>query len=174
MSGMVALQFALEFPQLLRSLVVVDTVADLQVPPDFNSLADRLDEIAFKQGLAASLDEEIKLRPALNRHFKRDPRDWEIHRRMVLETSVNAYVHARRSFADWPGIKSRLGDIRVSTLVIAGDRDEPAIRQSARFMAGTIPGAQLEIIRGAAHYPFFEQKDRFNEVLLPFLARTIG
>jgi 3-oxoadipate enol-lactonase len=174
MSGMVALQLVLDDPGLLASLVLVDTVADLQVPPDFNLIADRLDQIAFSQGLDVSLDEEIKLRPALSRHFKRDPRDWEVHRRMVLETSINAYVHARRSFAGWPGLKVRLGEIRLPTLIIAGDRDDPAIRKSSRQMADDIPGARLEVIRGAAHYPFFEQKDRFNEVLLRFLAQTLG
>jgi 3-oxoadipate enol-lactonase len=174
MSGMIALQFVLDWPELLKSLVLVDTVADLNVPPDFNELADRLDEIAFSRGLAAQLEEELKLRPTLSHHFQRDPRDWEIHRRMVLETSVNAYVHARRGFAHWPGIRERLREIRLPALVMAGDRDEPAIRKSARYMADTIPGAQLQIIQGAAHYPFFEQKALFNASLLPFLGRTLG
>jgi len=59
--------------------------------------------------------------------------------------------------------------IRVPTLVIVGDKDEPFLAP-CRYMAGKIPGARLEVIAGAGHSANLDQPEAFNRVLGDFLA----
>jgi pimeloyl-ACP methyl ester carboxylesterase len=58
--------------------------------------------------------------------------------------------------------------IRVPTLIVLGDQDEAYIAP-CEYMAKKIPGARLEIIRGAGHLSNVDQPDAFNRVVLDFL-----
>jgi pimeloyl-ACP methyl ester carboxylesterase len=61
-----------------------------------------------------------------------------------------------------------LPSIRVPTLIIVGDQDQPFIAP-CEYMAKKIPGARLEVIRGAGHSSNLDQPEVFNRVLLDFL-----
>ena len=59
--------------------------------------------------------------------------------------------------------------IRVPTLIIVGDADQPFLAPS-EYMAKKIPGARLEVIPGAGHSANLDQPEIFNRVLRDFLA----
>jgi pimeloyl-ACP methyl ester carboxylesterase len=61
--------------------------------------------------------------------------------------------------------------IRVPTLVIAGDEDRVLPPALTRDMTRRIPGAELVMMEGIGHFPNLEQPERFNEIVLPFLLR---
>jgi pimeloyl-ACP methyl ester carboxylesterase len=61
-----------------------------------------------------------------------------------------------------------LPSIRVPTLIVLGDKDEPFIAP-CEYMAKKIPGARLEIVRGAGHVSNVDQPEAFNRVVLDFL-----
>jgi pimeloyl-ACP methyl ester carboxylesterase len=62
-----------------------------------------------------------------------------------------------------------LAGIRVPTLVIVGDQDQPFVAPS-EYMAKKIPGARLAVIPGAGHSSNLDQPEAFNRVLREFLA----
>jgi 3-oxoadipate enol-lactonase len=62
-------------------------------------------------------------------------------------------------------------NIRVPTLIIAGEEDHVYPPELARAMAKRIPGAELATMKGAGHLANLEQPDDFNRLLLEFLAR---
>jgi 2-hydroxy-6-oxonona-2,4-dienedioate hydrolase len=75
-----------------------------------------------------------------------------------------------------PEIRSRnlltpeeLTKIRARTLVVWTDHDPMAGIEVGREMARLIPDSQFELISGCAHWPQFEQPERFNELQLAFL-----
>jgi pimeloyl-ACP methyl ester carboxylesterase len=61
-----------------------------------------------------------------------------------------------------------LAGIRVPTLIIVGDHDQPFIAP-CEYMAKKIPGARLEVIDGAGHSSNLDQPEAFNRVLRDFL-----
>jgi pimeloyl-ACP methyl ester carboxylesterase len=61
-----------------------------------------------------------------------------------------------------------LPSIRVPTIVIVGDKDQPFLAP-CEYMAKKIPGARLEVIPDAGHASNLDQPDVFNRVLLSFL-----
>jgi 3-oxoadipate enol-lactonase len=72
-----------------------------------------------------------------------------------------------------PPAVNRLAEIRVPTLVVAGDQDRPEVGARAELLAGSIPMAQMVVMNGTAHVPSMEKPEEFNRVVLEFL-RGVG
>ena len=66
-------------------------------------------------------------------------------------------------------IRGRLGEIRLPTLVIGGDRDRLTPLRYAEYLATNIPGAVLKILPGAGHMVALERATEVNDVLTSFL-----
>ena len=65
--------------------------------------------------------------------------------------------------------RRRLEDIKVPTMVIAGEIDAPTPPARMEVYRDRIPGAKWAVIPGAAHLPNFEKPEAFNEALAGFL-----
>jgi 3-oxoadipate enol-lactonase len=63
----------------------------------------------------------------------------------------------------------RIADIRLPTLIIAGEEDQWTPPKFQHYMAERIPGSRLVMLPNAGHYPFVEQAERFNGELETFL-----
>jgi len=68
-----------------------------------------------------------------------------------------------------PPAAKRLGEIKVPTLVIIGDRDVPQIKATAETLEKGIAGSRKVVIKGAGHMVNMEKPENFNEVVLGFL-----
>jgi len=69
-----------------------------------------------------------------------------------------------------PLVRDRLDDLPMPTLVIVGRHDDVGMRTAARHVAAHVPDAELVELDGAAHLPNLERPERFDELLLRFLA----
>ena len=83
----------------------------------------------------------------------------------VPPATYRAAMHAIMGFDR----RAALGDIRVPTLVIAGENDPAAPVGVMEKMAGRIPGARFVLLPRAGHLANLEQPDPFNAALLAFL-----
>ena len=70
--------------------------------------------------------------------------------------------------------RSRLGEIRVPTLITTGTEDILVPPSSSRALHAGIPGSSLHAIEDAGHLHFIEQAERFNAICLDFLAKHGG
>jgi 3-oxoadipate enol-lactonase len=64
----------------------------------------------------------------------------------------------------------RLHELRVATLVVSGGRDVAGINEICGRLAAEVPGARLEVFEDADHLPSYREPERFNELVLGFLA----
>lgn len=64
--------------------------------------------------------------------------------------------------------------LKVPVLVVGGRTDPVAQAPMVEDLAKMIPGAELRIFERSGHYPFAEEPEAFNEVLLDFLKRKVG
>lgn len=62
-----------------------------------------------------------------------------------------------------------VSDYRTPTLVISGSEDVLFPPDALESVAEALPGARLEHFEDAGHSTYFEQPDRFNEVVLEFV-----
>ena len=69
-----------------------------------------------------------------------------------------------------PPATDRLGGLDVPTLVLIGQADEPGSVLAERHLASSVARAQVVEFPGVAHMIHLEQPERFNELVLEFLA----
>lgn len=175
--GGIGLDFALEHQPMVDSLVLVASGAggfepqlpDGVEPPPWDEM-ERLWEAKEWEQLA-----EIETRVWVDGWGQPPTRvDPEIRRQVhdaILETYRAEKAEGRPRPID-PVAVGRLGEVRVPTLVILGTADEPGGILNSRFVAENIAGARLVELEGVAHMIHLEQPERFNELVLEFLAEV--
>lgn len=92
--------------------------------------------------------------------------------RMIRSTSAKGYTDAIRAIQCLDHI-DRLHEISCPALVIAGEHDLAVPADAARAIAQAIPGAQFELLRGAAHIGNVEQAVGFTELAGGFLKQRL-
>ena len=68
-------------------------------------------------------------------------------------------------------VLSRLGEIRVPTLIIVGGSDMPTI-EMAETTLRAIPMARMEVFEHSRHFPFLEEPEKFKQVVREFLTES--
>jgi len=169
MGGMVAQEFVLRHPEMVRALVLVDTAADLPQDIPWEERM-RLMELARSAGMEAVFEEVAQTPPLGSQLVEENPQLIDIWREQFLMTSLEGYLYCGEAIGRRRLLLEELAQIRVPTLIICGELDEPFLAPSQR-MHQTIPGSELVIIAGAGHTPTLEKPGEFNEALLSFLAR---
>jgi len=170
MGGMVAQEFILRHPEMVRALVLVDTAAHLPQGIPWEERA-RLLELARTEGMEAVFDEMLRTQPLGSQVVEENPELIAVWREQFLMTSLEGYLYCSQAIGSRRPLLDELSQVRVPTLIICGELDEPFLEPSQR-MHQTIPDSELVIITGAAHTPTLEKPLEFNEVLLSFLARV--
>lgn len=174
MGGMVAQVLALQAPERLRSLVLMDTghgpVEGLD--PGLVALAvevvrtegmDRLIELSAELGAAGAPRTPSEQRVREERAGYIDFGDRKLR---AAAPAMYAAMAPRLHLAD--DRLDALRELDVRTLVVVGEEDAGFTGPSER-LAEAIPGSTLEVIPDASHSPQFENPDRWWKVVTRFL-----
>jgi pimeloyl-ACP methyl ester carboxylesterase len=156
LGGYMSLAFYLAHPGMVRALVLSDTGPGYRNADARAAWNQRAEERAVEletRGLAALSGRSREMQEAMGHH--RSAKALALAARGML-----AQQDAR--------VIDGLPSVRVPTLVIVGDRDEPFLAP-CRYMASKIPGARLEVVKDAGHSANLDQPDAFNRVLRDFL-----
>ena len=179
MGGMAALRFALEYPERVRSLVLMDTsAAPLEVVPPW---------VVTVAGLVGRHLGMPRLYRAMRRRAERDPRRppsvrraeqemgserfWSRVERKVVAMDPVAFRAFGAHLRHHPPALHRLDEIARPTLVVVGEEDTPFLAPSRALAAG-IPGAELRVIPDAAHSPQIENRPAWTEAVTGFLEKV--
>jgi 3-oxoadipate enol-lactonase len=91
---------------------------------------------------------------------------------LILSTSVDGYVGCCRAIQGL-NVVDALPSIRARTLLIPGEQDLGFPETISRTIQQKIAGAELHLLKNAAHLGNVEQAHAFNEILIDFLSRTL-
>jgi 3-oxoadipate enol-lactonase len=97
-----------------------------------------------------------------------DKAEAQMRRELEQLTPLHAADLQFQAFADFDA-SARLGAVRVPTMVLTGDRDILIRPENSRILAGLIPGASLNVIRGCAHRVFWEATEECVRRIRSFL-----
>lgn len=181
--GGVAMQFAYQFPQyterlmliapgglgrgvhpIMRALTLPGASAVLAVAaaPPVYATARFLGERAHAAHLPGTADVPGALSVLAGKH---DPQERD------------AFLHVLRAVVDWRGQVVTMTDraylaLNMPTCVMWGSQDTVLPPGQVEVARRCVPGARIEIVDGAGHFPHEEFPDRFTSVLTDFVATT--
>jgi pimeloyl-ACP methyl ester carboxylesterase len=154
--GIVAVDYALSFPQRLKSLVVANSIVGVQ-DEEYLEMTRRLRPSPQFEALPAEVRE---LGPAYRATNPEGTRRWR-------ELAQHIKLQPTRNRITWAALET----IKVPTLLLTGDADlytpPPVLRQFAtRF-----PNCQSLVVAECGHSAFWEQPETFNQAVLDFISK---
>ena len=168
--GLVAQQFAVDFPDRVLALIPVGIWRYCPPPKGLGDDVGARIEALRTRGKSP----EVFLGRITRYFLPANVTDAERERLpgIAMAAGTTALIETLRSCYQRPGLPpERLAGIRVPTLVIIGEQDAIVSVAEARELQVTIPGAELTIIPDSGHSPMWEQPAAFHSALFAFLAR---
>ena len=170
--GTIALSFAVQHPQRLKSLIVAcshfggeDKVASAPGVRETRARGGAPD--ATEDERRAALEtifhpETIDERPEVVDFYDGFKRRFPISKEEIARRN--------KGMAEFD-VSEEIGTLRVPTLVISGEADVLVPTENSRRMAGRIPGAELVVVENTGHHFYSERPEASAAAILAFLAR---
>jgi len=168
MGGYVAFALLRRHPELVRALVLADTRAGADTDEVRERRTRQQAQVAEVGSAAPVIEAMLDALPGATTRTERPDVMEQIAGLMDKATAarVTAALEAMKAR---PDSTPDLAAISVPTLVIVGEEDGVSPPDSARAMAGAVPGARLAVIPGVGHLSNVEAPDAFNRELAAFL-----
>jgi 2-succinyl-6-hydroxy-2,4-cyclohexadiene-1-carboxylate synthase len=167
MGGRLCLHLALAAPNLVERLVLISTtpgIEDVRERDARRAADDELADEIERAGVGAFLE-----------HWLSQPlfaglagSDADIESRLANTPAGLASSLRLAGTGTQAPLWSRLGEIEVPVLVVAGEHD-PKFTDIGRRMADSIPGATLVVVEGAGHAAHLERPDETCDALIAWL-----
>jgi pimeloyl-ACP methyl ester carboxylesterase len=174
MGGSIALNFAIAHPEMVTRLILADTGAGSDGREQWLAGVHALAEALEQQGMEPFADMACAS-PLFARYIAQGPAAERFIRSCLMTHRAHGLAHtAREALAKRPTIyelESRLRRLRVPTLLLVGEHDEPCLKVH-RFMADCIQGSEHTIIRDSGHLTNLEAPAAFDEAMNHFLVRS--
>lgn len=170
MGGFVGMRLAIRHPDLIRSLMLLETSADPEPAgnvPRYRVMQwvarwfgpglvlDRLAPIMFGAKLLGDPDRAGEL---------------STYKKMLAEGDRVGMARAAGGVIRRAGVHAELGRIRCPTLILVGDQDVATPPKVAERIRDGIPGSRLVLIPGAGHSSTLEEPEAVTAAIRGFLA----
>ena len=166
MGGMIALQLALDAPELVRSLIIANSAAELRPRTPAERFA------IWQRFLLMRLAGMRQMGQYLARRFFPRPEQAEIRRIFIERWAENdkpAYLATMRALLGW-SVADRLPAISQPVLILSAEYDYIPRYLTDRLCAA-LPQAQFQRIPDSRHGSPVDQPALFNRAVLDFLAQ---
>ena len=166
MGGMIAQEFALQYPQRLRSMILGCTspggLSAVRAEPAATQL------LMTRHNMSPELAVEAAVPFIYDAATPRSVIDEDLAVRRLWFPRPEAYVRQLQGILAWEAY-TRLPAIRVPTLVIHGESDRLVPPGNGRIISARIPNAELVMIPHASHLFFTDQTAAAHDAILRFL-----
>lgn len=171
MGGNVALNFAIQHPEMCRSVVIAGCGSGTVDREEFERGGAAMIAELETKGMAAAA-ESMANGPTRVQLKRKDPRGWQAFHEALQEHSAqgsaNIYRGVQLKRPTIFALKEKLNALDVPALILVGDEDEPCI-EPAIFMKREIPRAGLAVFPNSGHCINLEEPAAFNQIVLDFL-----
>jgi pimeloyl-ACP methyl ester carboxylesterase len=158
MGGRVVLRLVLERPDLVRSLILMDTSAWSFQPTD-EAIRSMVNDFIARFEPAAGMPATLNLGGPEDKLIEATtPPEWQKEKDAIF-AGMDPYAFKAlgtelgADAAEGPGsVRSRLSSVTCPTTVIAGEHDHPLVDQAAA-LAAELGDGRLVVIEGAYHSP---------------------
>jgi 3-oxoadipate enol-lactonase len=169
--GMITVQIGVQRPDLLRSMVLIDTSAGAE-RPDWAEVERAYVTMLQEQGMS---DEVIASSVPImfgERYAGEHADGIAVYYDRLRTMNVDGAIEALGAIIGRDSVLDRLGNVRLPALVIHGEQDAAIPMSEAEAIVSGIPGAELVRIPDAGHSTPVEAPDAVNVALAEFFARV--
>ena len=169
MGGFVGLRLAIRHPELLHSLILVDTSADPE--PKENLLKYRMLNIMARWIGPWAVASQVM--PIMANAFLTDPKRAELRKKWRQYFVCNHRVGVTRAVKGVitrHGVYDQLSKIDIPTLIIVGEQDIATVPEKSKRIHESISNSKMVTIPNAGHMSPVEEPEAVNIALNEFLA----
>lgn len=182
LGGQVAMRIALDYPDLVRRLVLVGTT------PCFVNKSFDPHSAEYHSTWESGIDPEVfsNFADSVNEDYHKTMMQFLTLQCMGAGDARSTVKTLRNKFAERPApssqtlfralnilldtdLRAEVPLLRKPTLLIHGDRDSLAPVQAAHWMMRNLPLAFLRVMAGASHAPFLSHQAQFIDAVEQFL-----
>lgn len=164
MGGMIAFQLAVDCPQRIRSMIIVNS-GPAVVP---RTLKEKFG-IWLRFFIVRAMGMR-KMGETLAPRLFVEPSQENLRQTFIARWAENdprAYLDTLRAIVGW-SVEDKIAQISIPTLVVASDQDYTPVAAKEAYIA-KMSKAELKIIENAHHAVAAERPDAFNEVVRSFI-----
>ncbi len=165
MGGRIATNFTLAYPEMVKSLTLMDSALDgykSEVDWSVHAKEEGL-ERAKENWLNHELFTVTQKRPEVVSALRNIVENYSGWHWLNHDPQTSVGTHAR----------SRLHEIAKPTLILMGEGDLPYFHNISNVLASDIPNAQKEVIANAGHMVNMESPNEVNRLLADFIAKIL-
>jgi pimeloyl-ACP methyl ester carboxylesterase len=170
MGGFIGLRIAIRRPDLLRSLILIESTADPE-PPENVPKYRKLNKVARWFGLGMVIKKVMPImfsQSFLNSLSRED--EHNLWRDRIVANDRVGITRAVAGVIDRQGVSDQLGKIDTPTLIIVGEEDVATVPEMSERMHAAIRGSKLVRIRRAGHSSTIEEPAAVNAAIEDFLS----
>jgi pimeloyl-ACP methyl ester carboxylesterase len=178
--GMISAQFAVDFPERTRSLLICDSTAGNghddgpggQWEHDLQTFLEVMERVAADEGLAELAERRIQGSRNRDPHYNEHPMPAEERERTerdrLTRMSLSAFRNTSRALRLRPDLTERIRGVRVPALVLAGEWDDflPCGERDHRL----IDGSRYVLVKRCGHASPEWRTDAFVRAVTEFIA----
>ena len=182
LGGSMAQVMGLKYPDLLASMIVVGGFSELDRAMEINFTLRK--KIIAKLGMGEEIADFMGLF-TMTREFMATDNGLAVmkaNQANIRNNSPELYKAFLDAVLWWgrrlPGqegeatFTTHLKDIRVPTLVVAGDNDYFIPAKFSKMISDRVPGAEYAEVHDGGHIPFIEKPAESSSLVLDFIRRT--
>ncbi|NND09067.1 MAG: alpha/beta hydrolase [Saprospiraceae bacterium] len=165
MGGMVALRVAIKYPELIKSLILIDTSSEPEAKKEM-----------MRNRAMLFIAKHIGLKPIANKvlhmffgkTFLNDPARKELRtiwKNHFLANNREGIVKAVEGVLYREGVTDKIGEIQHPTTILVGEHDQLTDLDKAEIIQSNILHASLKIIPRAGHMSPVEEPDIVNSLI---------
>ncbi|MEM7348438.1 MAG: alpha/beta hydrolase [Chloroflexota bacterium] len=170
MGGFMGLRLGFRYPELLRSLILLETSADPESPESAKKYK-MLNIIARLLGLGLVANQTMTI--MFGQKFLNDSARADLKQTLRQRLVGNHRIGITRAVAGVvarDGVYDKIRQITIPTLIIVGDQDVATPVEKSERIHSQIANSQLHIIPGAGHTSTLEEPEAVTAAISNFLS----
>lgn len=169
MGGFVAQRIAIQHPEILLSMTLLETSSDPEDPklaPQYRKLMTAIRWLGMKRVSKQVMPIMFGSKFLEDKSRKAEKKEWLA---MLQSNRKGGTIKATMGVIERTGTYEQLGDITTPTLIIVGDQDAATPYPKSERMHFAIKGSKFAVIKGAGHTATVEEPEQVNTIMSNFL-----
>jgi len=175
MGGMIAQQFALKYPESVKTLILLATAAMMDSKPLITQYKHFMEDLSLDEGFMERL--KLMFSDEFIKRVEGDTRLYETLRDKMTQdnpTTLQDYIN-RGAAVSTHDTRNSLQIIKHPTLILAGSDDKIIPVSESEYLHEHMPNSRLEIIHGYGHGSLLvEDAEKVNSKIWDFIQEHLG